>query len=123
MKIFLYGTLKSGFVNHHIIKRIIGEQTPIKVITAEKYPMYNGDSYFPYLEDQVGVGYNIIGEMVEITNQKDIDFLDTFEGVPYLYKRGTIKVKNEKDEFVCECYFRAKETEVLIENLIEEFKG
>lgn len=120
MLVFVYGTLKSDCCNHHILKPMIKRQVPVQVTSIEKYPMYKSDSYFPYLENQPGVGEHIVGQVVEV-DDSDLPRLDHFEGVPTLYKRGTIKVINGNIEFECLCYFKAQETDVSNKNLIKEW--
>jgi gamma-glutamylaminecyclotransferase len=122
MTIFVYGTLKKDCCNHHILKTLIGElQRPVPVKTVEKYPMYKSESYFPYLEDQKGIGHQVKGEVYEISDN-DADVLDRFEGVPTLYKRGTIKVSTGNVKLDCVCYFKAKESfDVINKELINEW--
>ena len=120
MKLFVYGTLKSGCCNHHILTNVIGNQKPIYGISTERYPMYKGAQYFPYLEDQIGYGNNIKGEVYEI-NEKHLPHLDYFEGVPNLYKRGYIDISTDNEIVKCFCYFRAKETDVPFDDLISEW--
>lgn len=110
MNVFVYGTLKEGCCNHHILRTLIGDiQKPVRVTTVDEYPMYKSEYYFPYLEDQPGKGKKVVGQIVEVDDDL-IYKLDIFEGVPTLYKKGTIKVKNGNIEFDCLCYFKAEET-------------
>lgn len=111
--IFVYGTLKKGCCNHHVLEPLIGEQRPVPFTSVEKYPMYKDyHQYFPYLENQPGIGERVEGELYEI-DEKDEHILDHFEGVPNLYKKGTIKVINGNIEYDANCYFKSDETEDL----------
>lgn len=121
MNLFVYGTLKTNCCNHHILRRIIGDiQRPVQVRSLEKYPMYKSEHYFPYLEDQKGIGEYIIGQIVEIPDDR-LDELDRFEGVPTLYKRGTIMVGSGNVELECLCYFKTQETDLSNKTLISEW--
>jgi gamma-glutamylcyclotransferase (GGCT)/AIG2-like uncharacterized protein YtfP len=121
MNVFIYGTLKIDCCNHHVLRNIIGEiQRPIQVTTVNKYPLYKSEHYFPYLEDQPGIGKNIIGQLVEIDDD-DLDKLDQFEGVPSLYKRGTIMVQTGNIKIECLCYFKAIETDVSDKNFLSSW--
>ncbi|MBD3793206.1 MAG: gamma-glutamylcyclotransferase [Campylobacterales bacterium] len=48
MTLFVYGTLKKGFENHHFLDgaKFLGEAT-----TKEKYPMVNIVKAYPYLNN------------------------------------------------------------------------
>ena len=57
MKVFAYGTLKSGFFNHYLL----AEQNDVSLLgigtTVDKYPLVIGTKYhLPYLLDFVGKG-------------------------------------------------------------------
>lgn len=121
MKVFVYGTLKSRCCNHHILAGIMPKYPPLKVVTKEKYPMYKSERYFPYLEDQKGVGHHIQGELWEIADS-GADKLDAFEGVPTLYRRGKIDVLHG-DELHTDInvYFKATNTDVSNKNLLSEW--
>lgn len=118
---FVYGTLKESCCNHEFLEGCsIDEATP--VTTTKKYPMYKGDSYFPYLENQPGVGKYVKGELYEI-NDKFEDKIDSFEGVPDLYKKGKIDVMLQGGTILKDinCYYKAEETDVSDQKLIGEW--
>lgn len=121
MLVFVYGTLKTHCCNHHVLQNLIGEkQKPVPVKSVKKYPMYKSEYYFPYLENQPGIGENIVGQIVEVDD--DLLYkLDHFEGVPDLYKRGTIKVKTGNIEMDCLCYFKAQETNLKNKSFLTEW--
>lgn len=122
MLVFVYGTLKEGCCNHYVLISKVVHETPVKVTTVDKYPMYKSQQYFPYLEDQKGVGNHIIGELWEVEDYYEKS-LDYFEGVPTLYKKGKITVQDESCRIYedVNVYFRTKETETLHRNLINEW--
>jgi gamma-glutamylcyclotransferase (GGCT)/AIG2-like uncharacterized protein YtfP len=97
------------------------ENTEIQnVITLEKYPMYKSNQYFPYLENNKGIGKYIKGELFEIDDICKADYLktlDEFEGVPYLYIKGKIIVKNNKNEEIeAYTYFKKNKSSIEILN-------
>lgn len=124
-RIFVYGTLKKGLSNDHVLSRL-----KCKYIndckTFYKYPMIVLEDPFPYLLDQKDYGKIIKGEIYEIPKE-NMEDLDYFEGVPTLYKRGKIKVieDGKEEPEVLSCYFKAetirdlKNTELI--SIYEEF--
>lgn len=82
---FIYGTLKKGFKNHHILENC-GASFVTDAVTNDKFPMFDLGHGFPYLQLTWGVGEIVHGEIWEIPSDK-IPYLDNFEGVPHLYKR------------------------------------
>lgn len=95
--IFVYGTLKSNETNYYIIESMNLKKVD-DVKTVEKYQMYrNKFGTFPYLLDKKG-NFNITGELYEITSDRQLEEFDQFEGVPTLYYRDVIKVKNDSDK-------------------------
>jgi len=101
MYIFVYGTLKQGFHNHHLLEdaEFICEAT-----TKEKYPMVNTEEYFPYLLNNRGVGHYIKGEVYRIDTEI-LTMLDILEGYPELYTREVIKVLSKGIELNTIVYF------------------
>ena len=120
MFVFVYGTLKNGCCNHHILTPFIKTRVSFKASTVEKYPMYKGESYFPFLENQPGIGNHIIGHIFEIDDD-NMHRLDRFEGVPHLYKREMIKIQRKDKLFDCIVYFKSKETDLKDKQLISEW--
>lgn len=80
-KIFVYGTLKRGFDNHHFLmgSRFIGTGR-----TVEKYAMFveNG---IPFVVQDQSVS-PIFGELFSVDNSV-LDNLDRLEGHPNWYQR------------------------------------
>jgi len=101
MYIFIYGSLKRGFHNHHLVEdaEFICEAT-----TKEKYPMVKREEYFPYLLNEKGVGHHIKGEVYRI-DKTTLAILDILEGYPDLYTRETIQVLSKGIEFSTLVYF------------------
>ena len=105
MKIFVYGTLMTGFENYK--KYLDGNICSIEhgITRGRLYHLPEG---YPALVD----GQDIIkGEIIEIKESKileDIDFLEEYkgEGEENLYNRVEVKVKSEEGEdFLCWTYF------------------
>lgn len=120
MLLFVYGTLKVGCCNHHILKPMIKEIVSFSVSTVEKFPMYAGDSYFPYLEFQPGIGNHINGHLFEI-DECYLEKLDRFEGVPTLYKRMNIQVKKNDTLYESVVYVKSQNTKLENKKLINEW--
>ena len=105
---FVYGTLKSKMKNHHILRKLRATYIA-DVETTSKYPMFDLGNGFPFLQDNKGNGLIIQGELYSISSDQE-KALDRFEGVPTLYKKGSIEVevKNLKYSDV-NCYFISDE--------------
>ena len=101
---FIYGTLKKGKRNDHIMKQVKGEFI-CPVETVKPYPMFDLGNGFPFLQDSIHFGKIIQGELYLVDEKYDKK-LDYFEGVPSLYKRGTITVEFEDNVYDdINCYF------------------
>ena len=109
MLVFVYGTLKNNCSNHEVLRKILKTNGYISVKTIEKYPLYKLSDPFPYLENKPGVGKRIKGQIFDI-KEKNEKILDNFEGVPDLYKKGTIDVLDSMGNIYknVNVYFRAK---------------
>jgi len=109
LMLFVYGTLKYDCCNNSILKNLGGLYL-FDAETIYKYPMYKSEHYFPYLENQKGFG-NIISGEVWLIPKESLGDIDYFEGVPDLYKRGSIEVLDlDGNTKECLCYFKAKDT-------------
>jgi gamma-glutamylaminecyclotransferase len=82
--VFVYGTLRRGEVNHHLLKdaALLGEH-----VTPPRYKMLNLGAY-PGVVD--GGSTAIVGEIYRIT-QKQFTDLDRLEAYPKLYGRRKIR--------------------------------
>lgn len=78
-RVFVYGTLKSGYSNHNAFLKdatFIGKAT-----TVTKWAMIGEGMGFPYvLQRDNEHGHNIIGEVYEVTDQ-ELSHLDMLEGI------------------------------------------
>jgi gamma-glutamylaminecyclotransferase len=85
-RVFVYGTLKSGQPNHHLLS---GSKRLMTGWTAKRYRMFcNG--WFPMIvPDQSG--YFIFGEVYEVSPET-LQRLDRLEGVPNHYYRDSCPV-------------------------------
>ena len=93
-KVFVYGTLKKGFYNHHLLAtaKFISEAT-----TSNTYAMIGKDMSFPYVlgirtKDQGGL--HIKGEIYEV-DEATLAQLDLLEGVPHLYKKQSVLLRTD----------------------------
>jgi len=91
--LFVYGSLKKGFDNHHLLSKYtkrIG-----KAITVSKFGMFE-DSFgnYPYLIPVPQM--RIHGELYEIHRKELLEKIDRFEGYPDYYERKKILVKTHR---------------------------
>jgi len=119
MLVFTYGTLKKDFSNHHILERVQAKYLG-EVHTVLKYPMFNLNDTFPYLQDNPGIGEIIKGDLFYIDEIHE-EYLDSFEGVPELYKSGIIEVIYNNEIVFARCYFKAEEVKLDLD-FISEFR-
>lgn len=123
MKIFIYGTLKLGCRNNHIMEKAQGEFL-FPCVSIKKYPMFDLGDGFPYLQDKLDFGNIIVGELWKVPNS-GAEILNVFEGVPDLYKNGRIEVEFENKVICAYCYFKTdelSENELNYINLIDEWE-
>lgn|SRR5574343_1090304 len=120
MLVFVYGSLKSGFHNHRLLKdsKFVGH-----AVTKEKYTMYSYGS-FPSVTEEPE--YNIHGEIYEITPEtlKSLDRLEGYnpESSHNFYERKTIDVLINNELIPCFIYFGGK-TSVKLNKGVWEFGG
>lgn len=106
-KVAVYGTLKKGKHNHHLMDKLgctfLGDAK-----TIEKYPLIF-DGRLPFLFEENGIGENISLEIYDV-NLDALNALDKFEGHPYFYCRKEIECRFDNDELVkAYVYFSAGE--------------
>ena len=84
-RVFVYGTLKSGFGNHSLLSNatFLGTHN-----TDRAFKMLNLGS-FPALIESTKCGYSIYGEVYEV-DQDTLRSLDMLEGYPGFYNRKVI---------------------------------
>lgn len=118
MYVFVYGTLKRGFYNHDLLgdSEFICEAT-----TKDQYPMVNIEKFFPYLIDDKGKGYRVVGEIYKI-NEPILAMLDILEGYPEHYNRKEIKVVSLGVELTAIAYFLNEKIDYSDLELLERFE-
>lgn len=106
--IFVYGTLKSGFVNHFYLKN---EKFISTASTLEKYQMYPSLNFeFPFLIKSEKFDF-IKGEVFEVNSKEVLELLDNLEGYPDLYLKEFIDIKLESGNTIkALTYFKNEET-------------
>lgn len=93
-KLFVYGTLKEGFTNHHYLK----EATFLgKGQTRLRYPMILKHPAFPYLINKPKEGLHVHGELYEV-NYQTLLAIDKLEGTPEHYTRREIEIVKNNNE-------------------------
>jgi len=104
--LFVYGSLKRGFDNHHILK----DATYIKEVkTLQSYSMFvETHGQYPYLLKNRPF-HQIEGELYEIESDELWDRIDEFEGVPDYYSRETIMVVADGEHYQAQAYFFVEE--------------
>lgn len=92
--LFVYGTLKKGFGNHHYLKTatLLGAAK-----TALPYPMILKHKAFPYLINKPKKGLQVKGELYQI-DYPTLLKIDELEGYPEHYTRCEIDVLKEDDQ-------------------------
>jgi len=87
--VFVYGTLKAGEPNHHVMtdedtgrSQFVGTGA-----TITKYPLVIGSRYnIPFLLSNAGTGHNVHGEVYCVDDEK-LKALDILEAYPRFYNR------------------------------------
>lgn len=98
--VFVYGTLRSGHSNHHLLK----DATSYGVgNTAEEYSMYliSGYPYVTSFEPR----YPIVGELYGVDGTT-LSVLDKMEGHPRHYERREISVIVGENQYTAWLYFK-----------------
>ncbi|CAH2223612.1 gamma-glutamylaminecyclotransferase [Pelobates cultripes] len=93
--IFVYGTLKKGQPNHHVMTDANLGNAIYKGTgkTIEKYPLVIAQrDNVPFLLRFPGKGYHIAGEIYSI-DDKMLKFLDEFESCPDMYQRNFERIE------------------------------
>lgn len=85
LNLFVYGTLKKGFSNHHYLKN---SQYIAAATTSEQHQMYQ--SGIPFVIKNKGTS-PIHGEVYKIDNET-LKRIDMLEGHPHCYKREIIRI-------------------------------
>ena len=105
--VFVFGTLKNGFPNHHYLVNqiLVGE-----FLTQQAYPLYLvGERYSPWMMDQPGQGMQVCGEVYKV-DQQCLQALDRLERISASdgYRRKEIQVINRQDgiKLSVNCYLK-----------------
>ncbi len=104
-KIFVYGTLKKGFSNHHYLSdsKFLGDAE-----TVEKYVMYIKDN-IPFVSEREKVS-RIQGEIYSVT-KNTLKRIDLLEENTLWYNRKEVKVKFKKSCKIVEAWLYFNEYE------------
>lgn len=81
--VFVYGTLKRGEKNHHLLENPNNGVAKYlyKAVTPDRYPCVLGTRYnIPFMLNKPGQGVYVMGEMFEV-DDKMLAKLDELEGV------------------------------------------
>ncbi len=105
--VFVFGTLKQGFPNHHIIAQqsLLGEYE-----TAQPYPLYLvGERHSPWMLDQPGQGLKVTGQVFKVDDDS-LAAMDKLERIHCAdgYRRLTISVikKHSNIKTKAFCYLK-----------------
>ncbi len=105
--IFVYGTLKQGFRNHHINR---GERVPGVFHTVAALPLFVvGPNQLPWLVNAPGQGEPVAGELYRV-DEAGLARMDELEQIerPDWYRRQPLQVRGEDGRvWDCEVYFGA----------------
>ncbi len=91
-RIFVYGTLKTGFPNFHINT---GSRVPGEFVTVQKFPLYLiGPTQVPWLVNRPGDGECVVGEVfaVDADTLARMDVLEQIDE-PLWYAREPLLVQ------------------------------
>jgi len=101
--IFVYGTLKSGFGNHCVLKK--GSRFVCDAITDKPYLFLKHGLPFVINDSDDFKSVRVHGEVYEVTDET-LEDLDILEGHPNFYERKPIWVINkEGKKFYAWIYF------------------
>jgi gamma-glutamylaminecyclotransferase len=95
-RVFVYGTLKTGFPNFHINT---GTRVPGQFVTAQRFPLYLiGPTQVPWLVNRPGDGERVVGEVFEV-DADTLARMDVLEQVdePLWYAREPLLVRRLDD--------------------------
>lgn len=88
--VFVYGTLKKGQPNHHILDNPNCSFVSAASTFPNRWEMYNLGAY-PTIVPAVGPHEKIRGEVYEV-DKETLEHLDFLEGYPTLYDRALVLV-------------------------------
>jgi gamma-glutamylaminecyclotransferase len=76
----VYGTLKRGFLNHHVLTSFDSATFVSAATTLHRFPLFVDHYRIPYLVDRKGQGHCIVGELWQV-DAPTLAALDELEGV------------------------------------------
>lgn len=97
--LFVYGTLKEGFPNHHLN---VGRRVPGVFRTRQAWPLFvvrlPNEERAPWLVDAPGQGHRVAGQVFEVAPEA-MASIDAFEevGRPTGYVRVELELASEAD--------------------------
>lgn len=103
LKLFVYGSLKRGFFNHHLLL-MLGARFVGEAITVDKYTLVDLGAYPGMIKSR---NYQVKGELY-LVSRKALHWLDRFE---VGYAREKIKVRIDGKETKAWCYIYQQEEE------------
>jgi gamma-glutamylaminecyclotransferase len=98
--LFVYGTLKEGFPNHHLN---VGRRLPGEFRTGKPLQLFvvklPGEERAPWLVDGTGSGHQVRGQVFEVEDEA-LASMDEFEGVgqPTGYLRLELELERTDQE-------------------------
>lgn len=117
--LFIYGSLKKGFDNHHIIEKATYIS---KAMTVDKFAMYkNKKGDYPYLVKNEHID-NINGEVYKINRKDLLRKIDEFEDSPNYYQREKIKIKTRSGIKTAYTYFSNSNMKIKNQKSMNEWK-
>jgi gamma-glutamylaminecyclotransferase len=105
--VFVYGTLKHGFTNHHLLENSLFISTGR---TAKKYALYVQGIPFVVKHEPVS---QIYGELY-LVNSSTLAILDQLEGHPAWYRREQAEIITDNQVYTAWIYFYPTPTGKLI---------
>ncbi len=99
---FVYGTLRRGCGNHHVMQRAGGEFVG-QAALSDRYPLVVDG--LPYLLPIKGKGHHVVGELYRIPRVSGWRVLDRLEGHPNFYRREAVGCSMGDEELVTWIYF------------------
>lgn len=103
--IAVYGTLKRGYGNHHLLADAVFIED---ATTYSTYPLVVHGSGLPFLVDRPGHGKNVQVECY-LVNKKELEWLDMLEGHPNWYERKKRRVITPSGDIILPYIYFAPE--------------
>jgi gamma-glutamylaminecyclotransferase len=123
--VFVYGTLKRGFPNHHAAMAHISYVGRFRTVIA--FPLViGGKSFSPYLIDEPGEGQRVFGEVFK-AGDDGLLMLDRMEGthLPNGYRRIIVGVEDSSGDCRLDVWTYVKDRqsiEIIHSNSMDEYQ-